>query len=182
MQFHRLALIAPAFAVVVLALAPGPVAASCAMLPPVEVAIDKADAVFVGTVAGLRHEARWATVQVEEIWKGPALPAVVEVRGGLDPTAFSSIDRTYNVGQRYLFVVSLRVEGAVAALQDDACTATSEWTEALTDLRPGTVRTPAAENDAEDGDGLPLASIAVAAIVVLALGVLAFGAVALRRS
>src|SRR5687767_771758 len=76
--------------------------------------------VFVGTVLTTGYEGRWARVRVEDVWRGPALPAEVEL---LDspvaltpvPTSLpgmpavmtvSTLDRNYMVGERYLFVPS----------------------------------------------------------------------------
>ena len=76
--------------------------------------------VFVGTVVSTGYEGRWARVRVEDVWRGPALPAEVELLGSpvaLTPVptsppgmpalmTASTSDRHYSVGERYLFVPS----------------------------------------------------------------------------
>jgi hypothetical protein len=74
-------------------------------------------------------------VRVEERWRGPNLPEIVQVRGGPEPGTASGEDRTYVVG-RYLFVV----QNGPGYLIDDACTATTPWTDALARMRPPTVQ------------------------------------------
>jgi hypothetical protein len=71
-------------------------------------------------------------VNVEERWKGADdLGASVEVRGAGDPGTSTTIDRTYEL-RRYLFAV----ENGPGYLVDNACTATTPWTDALARLRP----------------------------------------------
>lgn len=152
-----------------------PAAASCAV-PPLEDWIRSSDVAFVGTIVQLANGDRWATVNVEEIWHGPDLAPVVEVRGGPAGNVASSVDRTYGVG-RYLFAVSV----AEGVLQDGACSATTEWTEDLAKLRPADARRPSAPIDSapEPTSGTsPLAPVVVAAAMVVAVVAL-FGSVAL---
>jgi len=121
------------FAVALGALAQAPAAlASCAPPEPLDRVIESSDVVIVGTVTALTNNDRWAQVQVEEIWKGGPLSAIVEVHGGAgDTDVFTSVDRTYLPG-RYLF--TLAREGA--GLSDNACSGTTEWSENLSSLRP----------------------------------------------
>src|SRR3954466_11920007 len=79
--------------------------ASCA--PPIALtgAVASAGVVVVGIVTAARSNDRIATVTLEDIWKGdPA--SVIEVAGGPDAAnAATSVDRTYEIGTRYLFFI-----------------------------------------------------------------------------
>ncbi len=146
-------------------LRPAPVLASCAAAPaPVDEAVLLGDVVFVGTVLRTDNQGRWATVRVEERWKGSRdLADTVEVRGGPEPGAATSVDRTYSSG-RYLFIVEPGVGGLLA---DSACTGTQPWTDALAAFRPAGVP-PAAVALPTD----PLGSLDPVTIAVIAgLGV-----------
>jgi hypothetical protein len=62
--------------------------------------------VFVGTVVYTSDNNRTARVKVESIWKGPSLPAYVDMHGeapGSGAFSASEGDHSYRVGQRYLF-------------------------------------------------------------------------------
>ena len=143
-----------AAALAVLGALAGPAAASCAPPPPMEQAIADAKQVFVGTVEGLADEGHHATVAVEEVWKGPDVPPVAEVRGspgmpGGQP-ARSSVDRTYTAGTKYLFVLY----DDSAPYEDNICTKTSEWQEDFAQYRPADSRPPvSAPSDGAPGDG-----------------------------
>lgn len=68
--------------------------------------LDAAHVLFVGTVIYTSNGDRTARVKVESIWKGPTLPAYVDVHGeapGCGPNCGSSADHTYRSGLRYLF-------------------------------------------------------------------------------
>lgn len=106
--------------------------ASCAAIPSIDEAVLRGEVVFVGTVLRVDNQARWATVRVEERWRGSRdLADTVQVRGGPDPGTATSVDRVYGTG-RYLFVVTRGPD----YLQDNACTATTTWTDDLARLRP----------------------------------------------
>jgi hypothetical protein len=65
-----------------------------------------AHVLFVGTVIYTSNGNRTARVRVESIWKGPTLPAYVDVHGeapGCGPGCGSEADHAYSSGQRYLF-------------------------------------------------------------------------------
>jgi hypothetical protein len=112
----------------------GAASADCAM-PPLEEAILLGEVVFVGTVVGLDNQSRWATVRVEERWRGARdLADTVQVRGGPDPGTASSVDRLFSP-TRYLFVVSRGPDYLV----DNACTPTTAWRDDLASLRPADV-------------------------------------------
>lgn len=149
-------------------LAPGAVAASCAGFPPLEEHLAQAEVVFVGTVVSVTDEQRTALVEVEEIWRGPELPAEVTVNGGFPDLGFTSVDRSFETGARYLFASSLN-EGR---LEDNACTATQAWSDDLAALRPIGVSTPEpTPADESSADGVPVAALVVALSVMLVAGV-----------
>lgn len=122
-------------------LAPTAAMASCAVPPPKSEQIEQADVVFVGTVEAIANDAYWATVRVEEIWKGPDLVPVVQVRGsdaeGPDQ-ARTSVDRRFEDDTRYLFV--LRGDGP--PFRDDICGGTEVWNEDFAQYRPADWREP----------------------------------------
>jgi hypothetical protein len=146
----------------------GAVLADCIQPPPIEQAVREADVVFVGTVTGLSNGGRWATVAVEEVWVGPDLPPVVEVRGGPAGNSATSVDRSFRGGTRYLFVPLI----ADGTLQDNSCTSTTEFVDDHARLRPATPRQPvSAEPEPEApfdvGLLLPPAALVIAAALVV---------------
>lgn len=156
---------------------PATASASCAMPIPIEEAIQTAQVVMVGTVTSTESQGRWATVEVEEIWQGPDLPALVVVRGGPEPGAATSIDRTFTAGARYLFVLGLDGQGN---LTDNACSATTEIGVGDHALRPADFRTMSPEDGAAEGVDLSgIVGPGVVALLVagllLAVGLLARG-------
>jgi hypothetical protein len=164
-----------AFAAVVLSVAlhlgAEPARASCMQPPPIEQHLAQAEAVFVGSVYELADNGRTARVEVHEVWTGPDLPERVEVRGGPgEPDLATSVDRHYQAGTRYLFATS--VSGG--RLEDDSCTATQTWTDALTALRPVNHRLPLATTEPSGGPPLPLVIVAIGVAVILSAGYIAF--------
>lgn len=147
-------------------LAPAPALASCAGVPlPPDEAVFFGDVVFVGTVLRTENEGRWATVRVEERWKGSDdLAETIVVRGGPGPGMATSTDRTYAAG-RYLFIV----ERAGVEVRDSACGSTQPWTEELAPLRPATVSPAAAELPTDPLGAIEPATIALVAALVGAL-------------
>jgi hypothetical protein len=87
----------------------GTVSASCAFggpLPTVTAKIAADNVAFVGLVVYTSDQNRFARVKVESIWKGPGLPAYVDVHGeapGSGLFSGSEGDHQYQAGQRYLF-------------------------------------------------------------------------------
>lgn len=156
-----------------------PVLASCMMPPPIEQAIRDADSVFLGTVTGLSNNDRWATVAVEEVWKGPDLAPIVEVRGGPEGDMATSVDRSFSGGTRYLFLAYI----ADGVLNDNACSSTTEFTADLARLRPATAHPPIAPApDPDMATPFDPASLLVPAALIVGTGVLVFGgALVLRR-
>ena len=134
---------------VVLVGSASPAAASCA--PPLSLAdaLTNSDLVVVGTVTAARSANRIATVNVEDLWKGDA-DAQIEVAGGPDTlSGGTSVDRTYVVGQRYLFFILMPgVHGNAgtfgARYEDNVCTDTRPYTGDLEQLRPASARRIAA--------------------------------------
>ena len=146
-------------------LAPPGAVASCLAPPAGGVPWASADTVFVGTVIGLANNDRWATVRVEEVWQGPDQPAEVVVRGGPAGDAATSVDRTFSLGTRYIFAVT--VDGGT--LLDSSCSGTTEAGAIDLDaVRPVEVRRPIGASALGD-TGIDLGGLtgplAVAAIV-----------------
>lgn len=109
----------------------GPARASCAPPPSLPESLAAAGVVFTGTVVEVRAEGRVAIVLVDEVWKGGPLEAEVEVHGG-SSEAVTSVDRTYERGDKYLFVPVNRA----GPFQDNICTATREYSPELEGSRP----------------------------------------------
>ena len=120
--------------------APWEASASCAVLPgQTRGAFASAPVVFVGMVVSTSNGDREATVKVESIWRGPDMLTYVRVIGTPEPSAqATSVDRTYRVGQRYLFVP----ENSYSAFQDNNCTATQVYSAALATEAPANARAP----------------------------------------
>lgn len=155
-----------------------PAAASCVMPPSIEEAVQNADLVFVGTVTGRANDGRWATVAVAEVWIGPDLPPIVEVRGGPDPGTFSSVDRAFVARTTYLFLPSI----SDGAIHDSSCSSTTEWTADLARLRPTTARPPAgAEPGLDAYERFDPTSLLLPVALIVGAGVVVFGAALMIR-
>lgn len=115
-------------------------AASCAVSPQqTPSSFATAPVVFVGTVVATSNGDREATVRVESIWRGTEMLTYVRISGTPEPGAqATSIDRTYQLGMRYLFVP----ENSSSPFQDDNCTATQLYTTALASQAPSAARPP----------------------------------------
>lgn len=124
---------APLSAVLLVAVAPTAAIASCGQPPPLEDAVDEADAVFVGVVVEVSNRQRNAVVDVEVVWKGD-VDERVEVRGGpQSPNTITTVDAAYDEGERYLFVPH---EGSGDRFRDNACTSTQPYDDDFDELRP----------------------------------------------
>ncbi|HEY8762510.1 MAG TPA: hypothetical protein VIP52_16525 [Candidatus Dormibacteraeota bacterium] len=153
-------------------LAPVSVSASCAYLPgQAPGGLSAAPVLFVGTVTSTGNGARVATVRVESVWRGPEIPTYVRVVGtpvsGFNQA--SSVDRTYQAGQRYLFVPT----NSSSPFQDNRCTATQPFTSATASLAPADARAPLPGGDPGPpwvADVLPWI---VALVALVAVGVAA---------
>ena len=151
-----------------------PASASCAMPPPLEEAVAAAPIAFVGTAEDVR-DGTVARFRVEEVWAGPDLVEVT-IHGGPGGGAVTSVDRSFEEGERYL--VLPYADGA--ELRDNSCTSTQVWSEELAELRPADARmvdATAVEGQPayprpDDGrsSGLPLALATLAAVVLVAGG------------
>jgi hypothetical protein len=119
-------------ALAALVLAPS-ASASCVAPPPLEHSLADAPIVFVGTVLRVTNERRTAIFRVERVWKGEVEGTVV-VRGGPEgANVWSSVQRTYRAGKRYL-VVPDRSQRDV--FLDSHCSATRVYSPGLAELRP----------------------------------------------
>lgn len=157
--------------------APGAALADCMAPPPIEVALSGADIVFVGTVTEVGNGGRWASVLVEDIWKGPDLPGTIIVRGGPEGNAATSVDRYFDAGLRYLFFPVLAPQPAgeplpveIAALTDNSCTSTQPLTPEIARLRPSDARSRAEGNNAPAFD--PGFILAIGGLVLLVVAVM----------
>lgn len=179
--------------------APATTLGSCAQPLPIAEALKSAEIVFVGTVVQVSEGNRWANVQVEEVWKGPDRPQNVLVRGGPAGNAATSVDRSFEVGVKYIFFPYVAVDagegpaGSVTdggvpaggvpenALTDNSCTNTTAFTDEHKALRPDDARKPigAAPSEAAGFDPMTLVVPAGIALVVaatlLGVGLLARG-------
>ena len=160
--------IATPAAVLTLLLAAVPAAASCALPIPIDQALRDSDSVFVGTVEGLANGGRTASFLVDEVWRGPDLPARTAVAGGPEGSGVTSIDRSWEPGAKYLVFASV-VNGKLA---DNACSNTQIWSDDLAALRPSDAR-PAADPSESTTPGLP-GPLLIVVGVVAAVGLVSF--------
>lgn len=166
-----------AVAALVFVLPPSAVLADCMMPPPVEEAAQTAEIVFVGTVAETSNHNSWASVVVEEVWRGPDQPAAVVVKGGPAGNMATSVDRFFEVGVKYLFFPYADETGGLA---DNSCTNTIQWSADLAQLRPADARQPLGATQPESGFDVAsvIAPLGVAVLVggaLLIAGLLARG-------
>ena len=159
--------------------APGVVLADCMAPPPIEQAVQTAEIVFVGTVDEVAQGNRWASVTVEEVWRGPDQPEAVVVKGGPAGNMATSVDRSFEVGVQYIFFPY--VDQEQGGLADNSCTSTQPFFADLAKLRPAAVRQPAGET-ATTAEGFDLASltpllavVGIVFVVLLGVGLLARG-------
>ncbi len=126
--------------------------ASCAGEPRLHDLLVSARLVFVGTVVFTSDNDRVARVKVDSIWKGPNLPAYVDVHGSpvSGPFAASSVDRKYRAGERDLFVFF----SDRPPFQDSSCSATQPYTAELSALAPAGARPPAPPSAGEQAQNL----------------------------
>ncbi len=175
-----LAALAPFIALAVLALFPVMADASCAAGGSAQEAILSAPTVFIGTVTSLSNGDRVATVRVDDVWRGRAIPTAVEVVGTPDLTAAAtSVDRIYSAGTQYLFVPD---GGGPASFTDNSCTATQPYSASLRGLRPADAPgapTRSAQAPTQSGSTFPLVLVVMGAVLALVVTV---GAVAARLS
>ena len=168
---------------------PAAAAARCVEPAPIAQAVQTADVVLVGTVTAIEQGGRLATVTVTEVWRGPDQPAIVKVRGG-PADGPTSVDRTFEVGARYLFTLILAANGG---LGDNACSSTTTWEPGHAAIRPADIRTPlgavagpgetAGSGEAAVAEApfdpwsvvAPVGAALLAALVLLGVGLLARG-------
>jgi hypothetical protein len=151
--------------------------ASCVSIPALQDAVKSADMVFVGTVIQTSNRGTWATVRVEEVWRGPDQPASVLIKGGPGGNAASSIDRTFEVGTKYLF---FPYQDEAGGLADNSCTSTTPWGGELADLRPADARLFPVGPTPEAG-GFDVMSVVVPAAIALLVAALLVGVGLLAR-
>ncbi len=145
--------------------------ASCVPQPSLSESIAASSVAFTGTVTAVGGGDRIATVIVDEVWKGGPLPSQVQVHGGpSDPRTTTSVDRTYEQGDKYLFVPV----NDESPFQDNICSATQEYSPQLENSRPldspasgGVTTAPKTQDSRHPGPS----QTAKALIFALALGV-----------
>ena len=177
MKAPRVLRVLATLAALAFVLPPSAVLADCMMPPPVEEAAQTAEMVFVGTVAETSNRNSWASVVVEEVWRGPDQPAAVIVKGGPEGNMATSVDRFFEVGVKYLF---FPYAGEAGDLADNSCTNTVQWSADLAQLRPADARQPLGATEAENGFDVAsvIAPLGVAVLVggvLLVAGLLARG-------
>lgn len=114
----------------------GSAGASCIVPPPLHDAVSTAKIAFVGTVVRTSNAGRFASVHVDAVWKGAHVPRRVELRGSTATTenAMTTVDRSYERGQRYLFLPYRRI--TKTTFLDNACSSTTEYTSAVARAQP----------------------------------------------
>jgi hypothetical protein len=141
--------------------------ASCAKLPTFPQSVATADVIFVGTVTAVTNGSRWATVAIEDVWKGRDVPSAVEVHAGpADPPgplqSASSVDRTYREGKRYIFFPY----GKAPTFKDSSCSATQRYEKTLEGFRPANAPGPPdSEAPPEDSELTPFVPLLLAALL-----------------
>lgn len=164
-----------------------PASASCAGLPPLPARLSGASVAFVGTVLATARQDRLALVRVETIWKGPALPPLIEVNGSPalpgSPLIFgggsaTSDDRRYKIGERYLFIPT-----SGPPFLESECSGTAPYSAVVATFSPAVARSPDRSGPAEAGAlaerlrfavaanslSLPLLLVTIAILPLLAL-------------
>lgn len=144
--------------------------------------IADAQVVFVGTATEVTNRDRTATFDVHETWKRPADapeigPEVVVHGGPEEANAGTSVDRSWQPGQRYL--VFPRLEDG--RFVDDICTSTRPWTDDLAEARPADAREVPAGGDLDDVATATSTPWIIVGVTVLGLSVGAAYAVSRRR-
>lgn len=177
MKTLRVLRVLAAAAALAFLLPPSAVLADCMMPPPVQEAAQTAEIVFVGTVAETSNRNAWASVVVEEVWRGPDQPAAVVVKGGPAGNMATSVDRAFEAGMKYLF---FPYPDEAGGLTDNSCTNTVEWSADLAQLRPAGARQPLGATEVEGGFDIAgvIAPLGVAVLVggvLLVAGLLARG-------
>ena len=166
---RRFALLLPIAALFAILATPGAVLADCMAPPPIEEAVAQNEVVFVGTVVAVQDQGRRATVEIDEVWRGPDLPVTTVVLGG-QGDGFTSVDRTYEVGMTYVFFPSVDPESR--ALLDNLCTNTTPWQDDFEQVRPADARSPIGEPNGEDAGFDVAGLVPMGALVLAVAGVL----------
>jgi len=181
-RLHVAALATALWAAAALA-APSSTFGSCMEPPPLQAEVESAEILFTGTVVEASNDGRWATVAVDEVWRGPDQAVRVVIRGGPEPGTATSVDRSFELGVRYLFFPYVEPGTGLA---DNSCTSTQPWVEELEKLRPDDARQPIDSTGPTDSGGptggalelgwlMPLVVAAVVFASLLGVGLLVRG-------
>jgi hypothetical protein len=147
--------------------------ASCVRIPSLQEQVATAPLVFVGTVVSTSDGDRVARVRVESIWKGPNLPAYVDIRGAYETGPFApytSVDRRFRAGERDVFVLF----NDRPPYRDNSCSATQPYTTEIAAFAPADARPPAPLTAGEQIQNLVTQFWLPAGIAVLVIGLAAF--------
>lgn len=109
--------------------------ASCATFASLNVALGQARVAFVGTVMRTGRHATIATVRVESVWRGVAVPHSAVVRAAPGPET-----RTFTSGRRYIFFPEARLSRSV--FRESACTQTRNYRAWMAKDRPRNAHRP----------------------------------------
>lgn len=144
--------------------------------------VAEAELVFVGTTRDVANRGRTATFEVHEVWRqgadaGQIGPEAVVHGGPPGENEATSVDRTFEDGQRYL-VFPREQDGR---LVDDVCTPTRAWSDELADARPPDARRVAAADP--EGGAFPAVPVplVVGGLAVLVVAVVTAHVAARRR-
>ena len=168
-----------AASLIVVAVGAAPAFASCVPQPPLAQAIATGPVVFVGLVTATSDGNRTAQVNVEAVWKGPSLPATVQVNGSLvhGENVMTSVDRRFHVGERYLFIPRGDQSGPV--FEDTACSPTTVYDVTMARFAPAQPRGPSpstpglhASSRESSTRGWLIGVIALVAALLVASGVM----------
>lgn len=132
---------------------------------PLDVQVATAPIAFVGRVVALDATMTTADFEVEEVWRGGPLPGYLRVHGGTgEPGVVSSVDRTYQPGQRYL--VAPYLDGD--RLRDNSCTMTRPVDAEVEAARPADAEPASSEPEDEPTSSTPWLLIGVGALAAAA--------------
>jgi hypothetical protein len=159
--------------------------ASCGLAGPAPTLTAELGAIhvaFVGTVVYTRDNNRFARVRVESIWKGPRLPAFVDVHGeapGSGPFSGSEGDHMYQTGKTYLFLPL----NDHPPFQDygDCSSSTEIYTTDVAAVAPPDARLPDAPTPVDSAANLFAEYSTAGAIAGLAFALVVVGFVVRRR-
>ena len=121
--------------------------------------------VFVGTVASVDATRNVATIDVQEIWRGPNLADPIAVSGGQSVPGSSALQ--WEVGQRYLVIPTVTSAGDLVA---DGCSPTSVYKAEYDAFRPAGAYPPQGPPTSGVPGAPPIAAIFLVILVLGSIG------------